>query len=141
MQRPPRPPRESVFAHGLGVHVVWVGVLMAALSIGTEAWYVDAPAAERRTMVFTVLCFSQLAHVLAIRSERESLFRLGLFSNRPLLLAVVGTVGLQLAALYVPALSRALKTQALGTLQLAVAVGLASVIFWVVELEKWAKRR
>jgi Ca2+-transporting ATPase len=50
-------------------------------------------------------------------------------------------VGLQLAALYVPALSRPLKTHPLAAAELAVAVAWASVIFWAVELEKWWKRR
>ena len=43
-------------------------------------------------MVFTVLCFTQLGHVLAIRSERESLFTQGVFSNKPLFGAVVLTM-------------------------------------------------
>ena len=38
MRRPPRPPQESIFARGLGVHVLWVGPLMAALVLGTQAW-------------------------------------------------------------------------------------------------------
>jgi magnesium-transporting ATPase (P-type) len=37
MRRPPRPPQESIFARGLGVHVLWVGPLMAALVLGTQA--------------------------------------------------------------------------------------------------------
>jgi Ca2+-transporting ATPase len=141
MRRPPRPPHESVFAHGLGVHVVWVGILMGALSIGTEAWATSCGVSAWQTMVFTVLCLSQLAHVLAIRSERQSLFTQGLFSNRPLLAAVLLTVGLQLAAVYVGPLSRLLRTEPLSPAELGLCVGVASVIFFAVEVEKWIKRR
>jgi Ca2+-transporting ATPase len=81
MRRPPRPPQESVFARGLGVHVLWVGPLMAALVLGTQAWSLAAGSAHWQTLVFTTLCFAQLAHVVAIRSERESLFTQGLWSN------------------------------------------------------------
>jgi Ca2+-transporting ATPase len=140
MRRPPRPPRESVFAHGLGVHVVWVGVLMGALSIGTEAWATRLGVTAWQTMVFTVLCFSQLAHVLAIRSERESLFSQGLLSNRPLLLAVLLTSGLQLAAIYAGPLSRLLKTEPLDPAEILLCMATASVIFFAVEAEKWIKR-
>jgi Ca2+-transporting ATPase len=141
MHRPPRPPDESMFARGLGIHAVWVGVLMAALSIATEAWATRIAMVGWQTLVFTVLCFSQLGHVLAIRSERASLFTQGLLSNRPLLASVVLTAGLLLATIYAPALNGAFKTHPLSAIQLAAAVGISSVTFWAVEVEKWVKRR
>jgi P-type Ca2+ transporter type 2C len=141
MRRPPRPPQESVFAHGLGVHVLWVGPLMAALVLGMQAWSLATDSAHWHTMVFTTLCFAQLAHVLAIRSERESLFTQGLFSNRALLGAVCLTFLLQLATIYVPALNGVFKTAPLSLADLAWTLGAASVVFWAVEGEKWLKRR
>ena len=114
MRRPPRPPQESIFARGLGVHVLWVGPLMAALVLGTQAWSLASASSHWQTMVFTVLCLSQLAHVLAIRSEHESLFSLGLFSNLPLLGAVALTFVLQMATIYVPALNHIFKTAPLS---------------------------
>ena len=90
-------------------------------------------------MVFTVLTLSQMAHVLAIRSERESLLTLGLFSTArcsPSLL----TFGLQLAMLYVPALNRLLKTTPLTGGELAACLALSSVVFMAVEGEKWIYR-
>jgi Ca2+-transporting ATPase len=141
MRRPPRAPRESLFARGLGVHVVWVGALMAAVTLGTQAWYLHRGPEAWQTMVFTVLCLSQLGHALAIRSERESLVAQGLLSNKPLLGAVVLTVALQAGILYVPALNEVFKTVPLGPLDLAAAFGLSSVVFLAVELEKWRARR
>ena len=141
MQRPPRPPQEGVFARGLGVHVLWVGPLMAALVLGTQAWSLATDSAHWQTMVFTTLCFSQLAHVLAIRSERESLFTQGVFSNRALLGAVLLTFLLQLATIYVPALNGIFKTAPLSLAELALVLGAASVVFWAVEGEKWLRRR
>jgi Ca2+-transporting ATPase len=141
LRRPPRPPQESVFARGLGVHVLWVGPLMAALVLSTQAWSLCTGSAHWQTMVFTTLCFAQLAHVLAIRSERESLFTQGLLSNRPLLGTVVLTLLLQLATIYVPALNDIFKTTPLSAAELALTMGMASLVFWVVEGEKWLKRR
>jgi Ca2+-transporting ATPase len=141
MRRPPRPPTEGVLARGLGVHALWVGLLMAALTLGTQAWFFHAGSAHWQTMAFTVLCLAQLAHVLAIRSERHSLFTQGLLSNRPLLGAVVLTVGLQLATIYVPALQVVFKTEPLGVAELALALGTAGVVFVAVEIEKWTMRR
>ena len=140
MRRPPRSPSEGVFAHGLGVHAVWVGLLMAGLTLGTQAWFFHAGSAHWQTMAFTVLCFSQLGHVLAIRSERQSLFSQGLLSNKPLLGAVGLTLALQLAAIYVPALREVFKTEPLSWEELAVAVAVSSAIFLAVEAEKCVKR-
>jgi Ca2+-transporting ATPase len=141
MRRPPRPPRESVFARGLGRHVVWVGVLMALVSLATGLWYSQIAPEIWQTMVFTTLTLSQLSHVMAIRSGDESLFRVGLLSNKPLLGAVALTFALQLLAIYTPFFQRFLETEALPLAHLAIAVALSTIIFWAVEVEKWLGRR
>ncbi|HXH81488.1 MAG TPA: cation-translocating P-type ATPase, partial [Candidatus Tectomicrobia bacterium] len=141
MQRPPRPPQESVFAHGLGAHAAWVGLLMAGLALANQAVYLTADAPQWQTMTFTVLCFCQLAHVLAIRSEHESLFTRGLLSNPLLLAAVLLTAAMQLATIYVPPLQPLFGTLPLALEDLLVACGVASVVFVAVEVEKWLRRR
>lgn len=141
MNRPPRHPRESIFAHGLGIHIIWVGLLMGFASIFTQAWSIRTGHAHWQTMVFTVLCLSQMGHVLAIRSETESIFKQGIFTNRPLLGAFLLTLGLQLATVYVPPLHGIFKTQALSFPELIACLLLSSVVFCAVEIEKWYKRR
>ncbi|WP_396213831.1 cation-translocating P-type ATPase [Gemmatimonas sp.] len=141
MQRPPRPPRESILAHGLWQHAVWVGLLMAALALGTQAWTIRTGNGHWQTMTFTVLTLSQLTHVLAIRSERTSLFRLGVMSNPLLLLAVVVSLGLQLAIIYVPALNALFKTAPITPGELVLCLVISSVVFFAVELEKYLVRR
>jgi Ca2+-transporting ATPase len=141
MRRPPRPRAESIFAHGLWQHLIWVGLLMAGVTLATQAWAYHGGSAHWQTMTFTVLALSQMGHALAIRSERESLVRLGLWSNRPLLVAVVLTVLLQLAIIYVPAAAVVFRTQPLTQGELAACLGLSTVVFFGVEIEKWLVRR
>lgn len=141
MQRPPRAPLESLFSRGLWQHAVWVGLLMAGLALGTQAWAIRVGDAHWQSMTFTVLTFSQLAHVLAIRSEKTSLFAQGLRSNLPLSAAVGLTVALQLATLYVPVLTRTFRTTPLAAGELVACIGAASVVFVAVEIEKWLRRR
>jgi len=141
MKRPPRHPTESIFAQGLGIHILWVGLLMGAISLLTQAWYLETGQAHWQTMVFTVLCLSQMGHVLAIRSEWESLFCQGIFSNKPLVGAFMLTFVLQMATIYVPQLNIVFKTTPLTFGQLAVTLALSAVIFLAVELEKLVKRR
>jgi Ca2+-transporting ATPase len=140
MQRPPRPPTESLFAHGLWQHTLWVGLLIAGLSIFSQAFAIHEHSDHWRTIVFTVLTLSQMAHVLAVRSERESLFSIGVFSNLPLAGAVALTVALQMMVIYVPMFQQVFKTAALTAGELAEVALLCSVVFGAVELEKWLVR-
>lgn len=141
MRRPPRSPRENIFSHGMWQHILWVGLLMGGVSLITQAWSVHTGSAHWQTMVFTVLCLSQMGHVLAIRSEKESLFKIGFFSNPLLLAAVALTFALQMATIYVPFLQPIFKTEALSMDELMLCIVLSTVVFFAVEIEKWLVRR
>lgn len=141
MKRPPRNPKEGIFSHGLGFHVIWVGLVMAASVLFVQAWSIKTGHAHWQTMVFTVLCLTQLGNVLAIRSEKESLFKIGLFSNKYLLGAVGVTFALQMATIYVPFLNPVFKTEPLTLNELLFTLVLSSTVFIAVEIEKLVKRR
>jgi len=92
-------------------------------------------------MVFTTLALLQLGNALAVRSERISVFSLGLRTNTPLALAVGGTLLVQLALIYVPALQPIFVTEALGAQELIVVLVASTAAFVAVELEKVFLRR
>jgi Ca2+-transporting ATPase len=141
MQRPPRPPNESIFAHGMWQHILGVGLLLGGLCLGIQAWAITTGHAHWQTMVFTVLTLGQMAHVLAIRSETQALWHLGLLSNRSLLGAVLLTFALQMATIYVPFLNPIFKTEPLSLPELALCLAAASVVWLAVEIEKLWRRR
>lgn len=141
MRRPPRPPKESLFANGMWQHMIWVGFLMAGVTLFTQSWAYHSGSSHWQTMAFTVLTLSQLGHVLAIRSEKESLFSLGVFSNRPMAAAVIITFILQMATIYVPALNPIFKTKPLSINEMLICIALSSVVFIAVEIEKFFIRR
>ncbi len=141
MKRAPRPPQESVFANGMWQHIVWVGLLIGALSIFGQAWAYTRGSENWQTIVFTVLTFSQLMHVLAIRSERESIWSLGLLSNRALLAAIALTVLLQLIVVYVPVFQGIFNTAPLNAEELGMCLALPLVVLFAVETEKALVRR
>jgi len=118
MERPPRDPDESLFAGGVWQHIVCVGGLMAAVCVAVQWWAIDAGVAAWQTMVFTSLVFLQLGHAVAVRSERRSVFRQGLFANRAMCGAIALTLVLHLAIVYVPFLNRLFKTQPLTAAEL-----------------------
>lgn len=141
MQRPPRPPNESIFAHGMWQDIIWVGLLMGGVSLVTQAWAYHTGRAHWQTMVFMVLTLSQMGNVLAIRSERESFFSLGPLTNRPLLGAVLLTFALQMGTIYIPALNPIFKTEPLDLDELLFSLALSSVVFIAVEVQKWMIRK
>lgn len=141
MQRPPRAPDESLFSSGMWQHILGIGLLMGGLCLGVQAWALSNGNAHWQTMVFTVLTLSQMVHVMVIRSERESLWQLGLGSNLPLLGAVLLTFLLQMATIYVPFLNPIFKTEALSLAELGICLGAAAIVGAAVELEKAWRRR
>jgi Ca2+-transporting ATPase len=136
MNRAPRPPNESIFSNGMWQQIILIGLLIGGLSLFAQYWALQYSPEYWQTMVFTTLTFSQLMNVMAIRSERESLFSIGFFSNKALISAVLGTIALQLAVIYSPIGNEWFKTQALPATELLICCGLALVVFFVVEGEK-----
>ncbi|MBZ0299029.1 MAG: cation-translocating P-type ATPase [Anaerolineae bacterium] len=147
MKRAPYAPDESMFGRGLGRHVLLIGLTLGVtgLAFGYWAWSNELAAANGKpawnTMVFMFLMLAQMGHALSLRSHRESLFALPFFGNRLLLGAVVGTVILQFIAVYTPFFNQLFNTNPLTLEQLALCLGLGTIIFWVSEGEKLLIRR
>jgi Ca2+-transporting ATPase len=141
MKRPPYPPNENVFARGMASQIIWVGILMGLVSLGVGFYYWSIGNPNWQTIVFTTLTLSQMGNALALRSERESIFKLGFLSNKSLLNAVLLTLVLQLAVIYVPFLQSVFKTNPLTAAELAISLLLSTIVFWAIELNKWWFRR
>lgn len=140
MKRPPRNPGEPIFTKRMTIHILWVGCLIGSITTGMQAWAMLNQISHWQTMTFTVLCFVQMAHVMAIRSERQSLYKIGLFSNLPMIGALLITFLLQLSVIYIPFLNKLFHTQPLSFFELMITIGVSSIVFWVIELQKWILR-
>jgi len=140
MNRPPRPPQQSVFSNGRGFHMIWVGMLMAGIALGAQS-YAIKNGLHWQTIVFNVLCLGQMAHILAIRSENQSLFSIGIFSNKPLIISVILTFVLQALVTYTPFLQPIFKTESLSVTEFIGVGAVASLVFVAVEIEKALSRR
>jgi P-type Ca2+ transporter type 2C len=141
MQRPPISPKESIFGRGMARDILWIGLLMGlvSLGIGLWAWRIDNPAWQ--TMVFTTLTLSQMGNALATRSERESLFKIGLLSNRSLLGAVLLTLILQLGVIYLPFMQVIFNTVSLSLSELLISLAASSIVLIGIEIFKWFLRK
>jgi P-type Ca2+ transporter type 2C len=143
MNRPPRPPKENLFAGGLVLKILLSGVIIAGASLFIQWWAIQQgyDVKTQQTMVFTTLCFVQLGNALSVRSFFHSIFSKHLFTNKAMWAAIAGTVALQLAIIYVPFLRTILKTsylewKAMATILMVTAGGVLCI-----ELIKYLIRR
>jgi len=149
MQRPPYNPRESIFARGLGLYMIRIGLVLAIVTIILMVWaYSHTHAGDYprnpetwKTMVFTTLCLAQMGHALAVRSETQLTWQLNLLSNPYVLGSVLLTTGLQLLLVYVPALQNFFGLHSLSWAELLICVGFSSLIFVWIEMEKLVIRK
>lgn len=140
MSRPPRLLNEDIFSGGRGLHMLWVGILMAGIAISMQSWALRN-GMHWQTMVFNVLCLSQMGHALAIRSEKFSIVEIGLFSNKMMIWSVLFVLVLQIALTYVPVFQAIFHTQALSVKEFLIVGAASSLVFLAVELQKVFLRR
>jgi len=160
MKRPPRHPQAPIIDRRMARQIVWVGALMALLSLGVgyAAWAHEPAVTEAavttgghgghdavtatvwQTMLFTTMVFTQLFLSLGVRSTRDSLFRIGLFTNRPLIAALALTFGLQIAVIYVPVLQGFFRTTVLSAGQLGACIAAGAAMLAAVEISKLVGR-
>jgi P-type Ca2+ transporter type 2C len=141
MRRPPLKKSDSIFDRAMAAHILWVGALIGALALGAGYLYWDAGREQWQTMILTTIIFGQMAHALAVRSTRASLFRIGLLTNKPLLGAIALNLVLQVLVIYVPFLQDFLGTVALSAADLALCAALSLVVLVAIEAQKWLTRR
>ena len=135
MRRPPHAPSDGIFSGGMGWQVTWVGIAIGIITLGVGFWYYRAGAAQWQAVMFTTLAFLQIFQALATRSNTESLFTIGVFSNHVMWGVIALVTTLQLVALYTP-LGVFLGLQPLTLTDLLVCIGLGAALFAAVEVEK-----
>jgi Ca2+-transporting ATPase len=146
MRRSPYSPNENIFGRGMARDILWIGLLMGLVSLGIGWWYWrgNPTAAEPsvwQTMAFTTLVFAQLGNALATRSNHDTIFQIGLLSNKPMLGVVLLTFLLQLGVIYLPFMNRAFSTTPLSLVDLLISFVFSLVVFIAVELVKWARQK
>lgn len=142
MDKAPYNPRESIFSRGLGSYMLRIGVIFGVIAVAFmlfARFVMQSP--HWATMVFTMLCLSQMGHALVVRHERESIFKIGFRTNPWLLVAVVGTTLLQFGLLYIPPVAQFFGVAPLSLVELVVCLAGSTVLFFWVEGEKMLMRR
>ncbi|MDL2205581.1 calcium-translocating P-type ATPase, PMCA-type [Eubacteriales bacterium OttesenSCG-928-N13] len=140
MDRGPKPKDEGLFAHGLGIRIALQGVLFAVLTlVGFQlGQHFTGHIDGARTMAFMVLSLCQLVHAFNMRSD-HSLKDIGIFTNKNLNLAVLGSLALMVVVLFVPPVAMVFGLTLLPWYLYAIGLGLSLVPLIVIELLKAVK--
>jgi Ca2+-transporting ATPase len=144
MKQPPRRPEARLLDGGTLLAIGAQGVMLSAIALGAFAYSLyglHQEVEQARTVTFTVMVLAQLVHSFNCRSERWSLFQVGLWTNRPLLLAVSLSLGIQVVVLTVPAVATIFKVVPLPIEDWALMGGMGVLPFLLMELVKALRRR
>jgi Ca2+-transporting ATPase len=147
MARPPRPPREGVFTPTVNGLLAVISLYLTAVLIPLFAYYYywnpdglgdpEQVLIKAQTMVFITLVLAEMVNAFNCRSDYLSLFTVGVWNNRFLVVSVLISLGLMVAVIEIDALARLFHTSPLGWRDWLLASLLALTLLPVVELTKW----
>ena len=143
MQQPPRKTEARLLESGRLWAIAGEGLLLAvialsAFSLSLFIW--QQPIDQARTVTFTVMVAAQLVHAFNCRSDRWSLFHVGVTTNRALLWAVVASLALQVGILTVPFVGPIFKVAPLPVEDWELMAAMALLPLAIVEGVKWLRR-
>jgi len=144
MRQPPRPTNEGVITKGRAFLMLFQGAFIALCSLLAFSFvlFVEKEGIGRaRTAAFIVLACSQLFHAFNCRSMTESLFKIGILTNKKLILATVVSFLVQMLAVYVPLLQKVFKTEPLGGFDWLLVIAISSLPLWAMEIVKKLNQR
>lgn len=143
MGRPPRDPSSPILTRVLQWRILMVSTMLLAAAFGFFQWTLAAggSVAEARTMAVNVFVFGEMFYLFNCRSLTQSMFALGVFTNRWLIGGVVLMALLQLAFTYVPFMNLAFHSAPIDGRQWLLILGASTAIWAVVGFEKWLRRR
>ncbi len=146
MREKPRPASQPLFDRAFSLRLAWQGVMVGLLTLAAYwlgEYVLSDPAladATANTMAFATLTFCQLFHAFDVRSETQSIARLGLLSNPAMNKAFLVGMGLQLIVLLAPPFQAIFQVCALNAVEWLVVLGLSLTPLVICEIEKAVRR-
>ena len=137
MEQQPRNAKESLFAHGGWMFTILNGMFIGTITLVAFRYGLNSSPAKAQTMAFMVLSLSQLFHALNLRSRTHSIFAVGLFKNKWLILTFLFSTALQIAVCQLPIFNFILKTVPLDMMSWGLVFGLSASVILINEASKW----
>lgn len=137
MEQQPRNAKESLFAHGGWMFTILNGMFIGTITLVAFRYGLNSSPAKAQTMAFMVLSLSQLFHAFNLRSRTHSIFAVGLFKNKWLILTFLFSTALQIAVCQLPIFNFILKTVPLDMMSWGLVFGLSASVIFINEASKW----
>jgi len=145
MERKPRDPNESVFTRDVKIYLSAVPIMMTVLLLYGyfmhQPWLSEYNLLEARTQLLTAMILMELANAISARSLRYTIFKVGVFKNKFLWVAILSSLGLQLMVLYTPVLQDLFGVHAPEPIDWAIAILFTAIVFGSLELGKYIASR
>ncbi len=144
MKRPPRPTKEPVINWEMQIGTMVQAVVMTVAVLGAYYWALQIypqDTGHAQTIAFATLCMSELFRAFTARSEHYGIFSIGVFTNRWMIWAVLGSATLVLIAIYVPFLRPFFDTTLLSLSDWMIAVPFMLLASIAAEITKVFIRR
>ncbi len=144
MRRPPRRPEARLLDGGRLLAIGGEGLMLSAIALGAFSYSLyglHQNLEQARTVAFTVMVVAQLVHAFNCRSDRFSLFQLGIGTNRALLWAVLFSCAVQIVVLTVSAASPIFKVALLPMEAWLLMGTMGALPFAIMEAVKWQRRQ
>lgn len=136
LKAPPRDPKEQILTPSMLPYLAITTSLMATLTLIVFFFFMETSIEKARTGAFVVMAWTQLFNVLNMRSLKASVFEIGLFSNKWVILALLLSVLLMFGVLFIPVIQRIFSFVTLSALEMFVLFAISSLALWVVEIYK-----
>lgn len=141
LDHPPRSPKESILSGPAIANLVIVGAIMVIASVFVFGFHLEESIDKARTATFTVMAFTQIFHMLNLRSLRISVFKLGLFSNKFVNIGLATSVVLQIMVIYTPFFQNIFNFVSISPIEFIILVVISSFVLWIGEAYKVLQKK
>ena len=145
MERKPRKPKESIFSKEVKVYLTAMPVIMSTLLLTAyfmhKPWIGEMALLTARTQLLTAMIVMELVIALSMRSLKYPVFKVGVFKNKYLWYAILGSFALQLVILYAPGLQSIFNVHTPELIDWGIATLFGAIVFSIIEIGKWVTSR
>lgn len=133
MSRPPRDPEENILTRAMFSDILFFGILMCIGTLFLFAFHLPSGGTKAITIAFTTIVMLEMVRVQSVRAK----YRIGIFSNKKLIIAVAISIILQIVIIYTPLLQPIFETTSLALVEWGEILAISAIIFIIM----WAKTK
>lgn len=134
-------PKEKILNASVMPFILINAVLMTVLTLLAFNWFLPISVEKGRSAAFIIMAFCQLYNVFNMRSLKLSIFKIGMFTNKYVNIALVVSVLIQIAIIEIPFFEKLFRFDPISFTEFTVLAVLASSVLWFGEIYKWIRYR